>query len=370
MKKTVLIAAVIAAVLLLWLGSGLLREPAPAPALTVAEQNERAESAREDRPLTRVRVATVTGEPHVRTLEIRGRTESKRNIVVRSRVDGLVASRPVERGDRVEEGALLCQVTVEDRRVALTEAREALSQAEIEFDGLDRLKREGLQSETAIAQASTALAAAKARVARASLDLERLEIRAPFSGFVEDVHLEVGETVNPGDACVTLVDLDPMLVVGRIPERDITSAQTGQVATAVLSTGVTVEGTVTFVGSTSDLSTRTYAVEIEVENGNYSVIDGLSARIQLPIETVIAHRISPALLSLSDDGSLKVRTIDGDNRVQYHEVQVLSDDQTGVWVSGLPSVSRVITVGQEFVIAGEVVEPEADTFDLTEAGGQ
>lgn len=369
MKKTVAIAAAIAVALLLWLASGLLREPAPPPPLTVAEQNARAESARDDRPLTRVRVATVTAEPHTRTLSIRGRTESKRNIVVRSRVSGLVAERAVERGDRVEKDALLCQVSVEDRRATYDEAQEALAQAEIEYDGLTRLKREGLQSETAIAQARAALAAAKARLERASLDLARLEIRAPFAGVVEDIHLEVGETVAPGDACVTLVDLDPMLVIGRIPEREVNAAETGARATATLSTGATVEGVVTFVGTTSDLATRTYAVEIEVDNADYAVIDGLSAQIRLPVETVMAHRISPALLSLSDDGSLHVRTIDADNVVQSHVVEVLSDDQSGAWVSGLPEVSRVITVGQEFVIAGEVVEPEEDTFDVSRTEG-
>lgn len=369
MRKTVLIAAAIAVALLLWLGSGFLREPTPPPPMTVAEQNKRAESARDDQPLTRVRVATITAEPHTKNLRIRGRTESKRNIVVRSRVGGLLAERAVERGNRVESGALLCRISVEDRQVALDEARESLAQAEIEFDGLQRLKREGLQSETAIAQARAARAAARARVARASLDLERLEIRAPFDGVVEDVHLELGETVSPGDACVTLVDLDPMLVIGRIPEREVTAAQTGQKATAMLSTGDSVEGTVTFVGSTADLSTRTYAVEIEVENADYSVIDGLSARIRLPVETVMAHRISSALLSLSDDGSLRIRTVNADNIVESHTVEVLSDDSDGVWVKGLPEFSRIITVGQEFVVAGEEVEPVTDTFDLTQTEG-
>jgi hypothetical protein len=72
---------------------------------------------------------------------------------------------------------------------------------------------------------------------------------------------------------------------------------------------------------------------------------------------VLAHRVSPALFTLDDAGSMGVRLIDQDNRVVFYAVEVIEDTAQGAWVTGLPSKVNLITVGQEFVLAGQRVEP-------------
>ncbi|MBO6658877.1 MAG: efflux RND transporter periplasmic adaptor subunit [Pseudomonadales bacterium] len=368
MRATYLSAGIVAALVALWLASGQLGDDPEPPAMNVAEQNQRIAAMAEENPPTRVRVATVHASEQERTLSVRGRTEAKRSVVIQSQVSGLVVERPVERGDIVDEGDLLCRISVEDREVGFVEAKAAVEQAKIEFEGSQRLSKEGLQSETAIAQTRARLAAADAILERRRLEQERLSIRAPFLGVVEEKHMEVGQFVAPGSDCVTLVDLDPMLFVGNVTEGERRYLEPGQMAQATLSTGEVIEGVVTFVAKTAEQATRTYPINIEVENDDFHIPSGLTAQIEIPVENIRAQKISPALLVLDDDGQLGVRTINADHRVVFNPIDIVIDEPDGVWVTGLPEVAQIIVVGQQLVVAGELVDPSHVPIDFVQTG--
>ncbi len=303
---------------------------------------------------------------------MRGRTQNKRTVEVKAETSGRVVERPVERGTRVAEGDLLCRLSIEDRRAGLEEARAGLAQAQIEYDASLRLKEKGFQSETAIAQAKARLAATEAQVERRELDLARTQVRAPFPGVVEDVHLEVGDYVTPGNACVTMVDMDPMLLVGRVSERQVASLEPGQPISGKLADGRTVEGPITFIGQQADNATRTYAVQAEVPNPDLNLRSGITAELNIPVGRVMAHKISPALFALDDEGNVGVRTVNDERRVEYHPIEIVRNDVDGVWVTGLPEITTLITVGQELVVPGERVElsfePAADMPAKAPAG--
>lgn len=355
MRTTYITACVIGVLIILWLASGQLREEPQAPAKSIAEQNRRVSAVQEERAPTKVRVATIYASDQSRMLSVRGRTLNKRTVQVQSQIDGLLLERLVERGDVVTRGQLLCKVSVEDRKAALTEAVAAVEQAQIEYEGSVRLSKQGLQSETVIAQSKARLASAAASKQRAQMDLNRLQITAPFDGIIEDVQLEVGQYVVPGSTCATLADLNPMLLVGNVSENELTSLKVGQIAHANLPGGMTVSGPVTFVARTSMQATRTYPVEIQLDNSDFSIPSGVTAQISIPVEILRVQKISPALLVLDDTGRTGVRTVDSSDVVQFNEVRIVGDEPDGIWVFGLPQVSKIIIVGQQLVIAGETV---------------
>jgi multidrug efflux system membrane fusion protein len=63
------------------------------------------------------------------------------------------------------------------------------------------------------------------------------------------------------------------------------------------------------------------------------------------------------VLTLDDSGRVGLKAVGEGNRVEFHPARILAGDEDGVWLTGLPSSIRAIVVGQEFVIAGETVEP-------------
>ena len=131
----------------------------------------------------------------------------------------------------------------------------------------------------------------------------------------------------------------------------------GSAARAELTENDVREGTVSFISHAADPVTRTYRIEIELANPDLSLRDGLSADVYLPHGAVPAHRVSPALLSLDDEGNVGIKILDPDNRVRFLTVEVISDTQDGVWLGGLPERIRLITLGHELVFQGQVVDP-------------
>jgi multidrug efflux system membrane fusion protein len=106
-------------------------------------------------------------------------------------------------------------------------------------------------------------------------------------------------------------------------------------------------------------------VEITVPNPDYAIRAGLTAVVDLPGETVSAHRVSPSLFTLNDAGELGLRTVDREGRVEFYPIAILEDSPDGAWVTGLPERARLITIGHEFVAEGQVVEAQAISVEAT-----
>lgn len=358
MRKSYVTAFAFAAITIVWMASGQLGESGPGNEPTVAHRNAQREAASQDGGLAAVRAQVIEAVPQTAYARIRGRTQNKRTVEVRAETGGRVVERPVERGDRVRAADVLCRLSLDDRNARLVEAREAVNQARIEHRGSLELKSKGFNSEAAIAAARARLAAARARLKSMELDILRTRVRAPFDGMTEVTQVEVGDFVRPGEPCATIVDLDPMLLVGQVAEKDVSRLSIGTEALGHLATGGEVSGKISFIGQQADAATRTYRMEVEVPNPQYALRSGITVDIEVPAETRLAHRVSPALFTLDDAGAVVVRTVDDDQRVTFHRVEVLRDDGDGVWVTGLPTVATLITVGHEYVIPGERVQVE------------
>lgn len=357
MRATYLWAIAIAIALLAWLGSGQLNQEAVVYDESIAQRNIQERSLLNDQAPTQVRVVRSQAQTKTRVASVRGKTENKRTVQVRTELQGRIVKRGVERGQSVAAGDLLCALAIEDRQAALVESQQQLAQARIDFDGAKRLKAKGYNSESAIAAARARLASTQAELKRRELRLQKTRVTAPFAGFVEDVHLEVGDFATPGAPCVTLVDQNPMLLVGRVSERVVQSVKPGMAATGIIAGRESVSGPITFVGQQDDPTTRTYAIEIELNNEDGSIRSGLTTEIRIPVAETLAHKVSPALFSLDDRGGYGIKVVNDDNIVEFYTVSVVSEDADGVWVQGLPNAANVITVGQELVVNGERVDP-------------
>ena len=358
MRRTYVAAGVIAVLGLMWLGSGIFRDDGQSKvASTLNEKNTLYAKKNKERVRTRVKVRVVESTWRTRHVRLRGRTEHKRAVQVMAETTGSVVERKVERGATVMKGSLLCRLSTDDRLARLAHAEQAVNQARIEYEGSKRLEVEGFQSRTMIATAKAKLAAADAALTTSSLDLERTYIRAPFDGIVEETHADVGDYLVPGSGCSTVIDLDPMLIVARVSERDVHLVNTGSMATGVLSDGHSATGPITFVGREADPTTRTYRVEVEVDNKDHAVRSGITTEVVIPVATVLAHKVNPSLFALDETGAIGVRTLSDKDVVDFYRVDVFDDDEDGVWVTGLPDTTRLITVGQELVTRGDNTDP-------------
>lgn len=351
MKKSVLIAALMALAAVAWIASGQLM-PGDAPTEQTAQPTEPAVQK-----LMSVRVRDLVARPLVHEVTVTGETQASRRVDVRAETEGQVAEVLATRGDVVEKGAVIARLRPEERYARLAEHKARLRQRQIEYDAAKELSDKGYRSKTNLAEAMAELDAAKAVVQQMEIDIARTNIRAPFDGIIDTGHVEVGSYVKVGDIAATIVDLDPLLVIGHITEREVGQLEIGASGTVSMVTGQNVDGTVTFIAPVADPATRTYRFELTVDNQEFEMRDGVTARIVIPGHEVMAHVVSPAILTLNDDGVVGIRSVDDANIVRFLPVRILADSREGIWLGGLPETVRAIVVGQDFVIDGAEVVP-------------
>jgi len=349
-RSSFVIAIAIGAIIVAWMASGSVGQ-------SDSNDDTQADSAGDQQVAVSVRVATLTAQNRDASLTIRGQTSALRKVTLRAETQGIIAELPVERGEHVVEGDIICQIAINDREARVAEARALLDQREAEYTAAQELGERGYRSDIQRAGALAARDSARATMRAAEVELERTRIRAPFDGILDDRGVNVGDYMSPGAACGVVVDQDPFLIVGQVSERDVSKLTVGSPGVGRLIDGTRVHGTIRFIGTQADPATRTFRVELEVANEDSMLRDGMTSDIVVPIRSVEAHLISSSILSLSDLGEVGVKVIDEDNVVHFMPVEVIEDAGDGFWVRGLPHTARVITVGQEFVVDGERVNP-------------
>jgi len=195
-------------------------------------------------------------------------------------------------------------------------------------------------------------------------------IRSETTGSIESVSVDKGERIEKDDVIATMsADNREAL-----PQQNISDVAIGTEASAELITGEALSGTVHYVSSMADSSTRSFRVEVLVPSPPDAAKTGISAEIRIPVETIRAHLISPAILALDESGTLGVKAVSDQDEVVFHAIEVVKTESNGAWVTGIPDDSEIITLGQGFVNAGETVqavpESDSDSVDDNRISGQ
>ncbi|NBQ27806.1 MAG: HlyD family efflux transporter periplasmic adaptor subunit, partial [Rhodobacteraceae bacterium] len=207
---------------------------------------------------------------------LRGETQAARTVTARAETNGLIINTPLRKGTFVGEADVLCQLDpgtraanlsdakarlesararVPETQARLEEAKAKLDEAKINFNAANKLSEGGFASESRVANAQAtvrsaeaAVASAKAgfdttrsgiqsaeaAVASAEKEIERLTIRAPFAGLLETDTAELGSLLQPGAACATIIQLDPIKLVAFVPETEWSRVHLGAPAMARL----------------------------------------------------------------------------------------------------------------------------------------
>lgn len=314
------------------------------------------EAPEPEAPLVRVLAKHSAAQPMSSPVVLRGRTEARRQVEVRSETSGLVVSDPLRRGASISAGDPLCEIAPGVRKAALDEAQARLSEAQINFRAASGLSESGFATETRLANARAALQSAQAAVDRAVEEMARLVMHAPFDGILETDTAELGSLMQPGGLCATLIQLDPISLVGFATEAQIDLLEQGAPAGARLASGHEVMGQVAFIARSADPQTRTFRVDVTIPNPDGRIRDGQSADILIQAQEQMAHLLPGSALTLNDAGELGLRTVDDDGRVSFAPARVLRDTADGIWLAGLPDEINAIILGQEFTREGARVQ--------------
>ena len=355
MKKSFFLAFLILLGVIGWLASGLIDNywsdrSTEAAERTASKGNSTAEL------LPRVRTRLIEAQTVPERIILLGSTEAKRRVRLRAQTAAAVAEVLASRGQIVKRGDLVVRLATDDRPARLRQAAALLRQRQTEYKAASSLSKKNLRSKIALAEAEAQLNAAQASLEQIRVDIERTHIRAPFDGVVDQRMVELGDYVKIGEPVATILDLSTIIVAGDVSEHNVAKITPGISGTVVLVDKRELAGQITFVARSSNSSTRTFRVELDVPNPGYEIAEGITAKITLAVGETLSHKLSSAVLTLDDDGVIGVKAVDDDGIVEFLPVTLVADTPDGTWLGGLPRTLQVITVGHEFVRVGQKVE--------------
>ena len=356
----------------------------------------------------KVESKVIYAEEIVPSITLQGQTVYNRTINVKSETTGNIIKKNYKRGKIVTSNELLVEISIEDRQELLNsytkdlerinkeilinkqkkdnsilKTKEQIKLFEIEYQSAKQLIDKGLSSKSKLSLASFNLANAKSnlrdielnyqsqfanlesqianiksKIKKITIDIDNTKISSPFEGIINDSYVELGDYVRPGDVLFSLVDLNPIKIQGYLSETDVNNIKIGTKAVVTTSNSITKTGKITFISPTAETATRTFEITVEANNDDLLFKSGITASIKIKGSSIKAHKISPSILTLQDDGTVGIKAIDENNKVVFYPIKKEIDTIDGMWVSGLPDEVKLIITGQEYITVGQTVEIE------------
>lgn len=343
-QRPYILAIIISVILVLWMASGLMQA-----------QEIPQEKAKHEDIIPKVKVETIYATNISDVIELYGRTEPDRMATLKAEVSGRIEQVLAKRGAQVKRGDIIAQIAMNDLQSQLKRGKALLKQREIEYKGAQRLNAKGYQGEVQLANAVANLESAKAEIKRLELAINNTLIKAPFDGVLNTRYVEQGDYVQSGDNIAMIADLTPLIVTAHATENQVGQLSVGQTADVkILRQGIR-SGQIRYIASVADEKTNTFKVEITIDNTDNKLLAGLSSEVAIPLTTVSAIKVSPALLALDEKGNIGVKTVI-DNKVIFTPINMVKSESDGIWLTGLGEQADIITLGQGFVRAGDMVE--------------
>jgi multidrug efflux system membrane fusion protein len=344
-----ILALVVIVAATLWIGSGVFGRTEPAAHAPEASTEPAAQ------PLFQVAVITADVEQHSRTLSLAGRTEADNRASAIARAIGSIVELNVQRGDRVEVGDVIATLSDEARGAQVAQAEALVEQKRIDLEAKLKLIERGVTAANEKNALEAELRSAEAALAIAKAEHERGLVRAPIAGVVSQAPMTTGQAVQVGSMVAEVIALDPMLAVAEVAERQLGEIKVGDEARVRLVTGQTASGVVRYVAPTASAGTRTYRVEVELDNADLSIPDGVTAEVEFQLSPTASVKAPRSALTFSSAGELSVRVVDANGIVASVPVAIVEDARDEVWISGPKDHERIIVQGQDFVKDGQQV---------------
>lgn len=328
-------------------------------------------------------------------VSVTGRLQPANRALLRFEISGQLEQRLVEPGQWVEAGTVLLSLSDADANDSLIESKARLdmekaavardrrlleiaakdvvlqqqevkrltrlgSESLVSVSRRDQAKQKLLQLQANEAQlkysvdtAAARLKSANAALARATRNLARTDLSAPFAGTINVVNIEAGDYVTPTAVAVELVDLDNIDLYIEV-DGATASALSRQQKVSLQINGKTKTGILIAIRSDPDPTTFTHAVRIRLDNKG--LLPGTLGSVQLPLQVQVSVLVVPVSSLLQEDGRSYVFVIKG-KQLERREVTLGIRDKDRIVVeSGLQDGVKIVARDIAALTDGQKVE--------------
>jgi multidrug efflux system membrane fusion protein len=220
------------------------------------------------------------------------------------------------------------------------------------------IELQSLSEEFELSTSYAIIKAVDARISKLEEQMDFTKVKSPKSGWLEEFHVEVGETVGENAPIARIIGLQSLILDAPIPQTQISKIRIGDNVDLDIDGAGKRQGQVNKIATSANQATRTFNVEILLDNKDGTLRAGMSAGVSVIIDHVPAFKISPAHLNVDDTGLLSVKTVAANGTVKTVPVLVAQTVGNAAYVSGLRNGALILGMGQAFVSDGTKVTYE------------
>lgn len=346
-----LLTSILVSVVIAVLGAGVVFF-----ALSFKEETEGAVS--NDGPeATRVEIEALTTTTVEDTLHLTGQLVPWKSIVISAEANGNIEQQHVERGDVVAAEQELFHIDTTNIRATYKQAAARNSLAAQELKRVQGLQKSGISSPQAYDQAQTERTLAAAELAASEVRLERSVVYAPFDGVVDQLFREENEFVDYGTDLLRIIQLDRLKAIVPVPERDIIHFDVGDTVELQLEAlpDSSFTGTIFRISPSADRATRTFGVEVEIDNSDGKLKPGMTIRAKFVRQNFENAIVIPIYSVLALENQ-RFAVVEEDGVARWRSIKVAGLQGSLVHVaSGLEAEDRLVVKGQRELRDGQPV---------------
>lgn len=289
-------------------------------------------------------------------IELRGNVESRTNLNVSAEMMGQLTAVNIREGQSVTKGQVLATIDSENLEKSIDELDNQLSFATTIFEKRDRLWKKNIGTEIDYLQAKNNKEALEKQLATLQTQLDKSEVKAPFSGTIESVPVRQGEIIQPGMPVAYLVGNSDMYIKAEISESFIGKFKRGdKVLVNVPSIEKQFDSQVLSVGNVINPASRTFTIEVKLPRIGSMLKTNLITLIKLTDYASDNAVVIPSRIIQEDLEGNFVYLVDGKRAKKVHVKLGYSYDNHTEVVSGLSGGEIVVDKGNRSVSDGTIV---------------
>lgn len=303
--------------------------------------------------------------PEIKTvykkLQATGTLYPQQEITVTSEIAGRITQLPFKEGELIHKNDVLIDLDATVLKASLNRAKAASNLSQVKYDRAKSLLSKGSGAQSEVDETLSALKINEANVALAQAELEKAQIRAPFTGYVGITRIDSGEYITPGQVIAQLSDISTLKVNFRLTESYYQLLKTGQ--TVEIEVGAYLNkkftGKVVAIDPQIDVNGRSILLQAQIPNADLILRPGLFANVELIIETHENALLVPEQAiqydNLATDGNntyvFVVKKSEDKNKNDEAIIQPVS---VGVHEKGKVEVTKGITKNNLVITSGHV----------------
>lgn len=292
-------------------------------------------------------------------VEVQGAVDAKENVLALQLAPGVVTAIFVNPGDHVRKGQVLFTTDASATETQIATLRTQLNLATTVYDKQARLWKENIGSEVQYLQAKTNKEAAESQLQQLQNAIELTKCKSPIDGVVDEVRVKIGDMAAPSQAMpgVRVVNNSSLVIKAKLSDAQIGLLSVGDLVKVDFpDINKTIESRVSFVGQVVDKASRTFNVEVKLDNKDSNYKSNMIAKllinddveknvITVPTNTIQQNEKGQSYVLVADNGIAAKRIIETGN----------SYDGTTVVTKGLTQGDKVITFGYSEVVDGQKI---------------